>query len=296
LSPRQFGFRKFLSTASALLDSTNELFINMDRRLFNIAVFLDLQKAFDTINHDILLTKLDLNDLQKPSLNLLGSYLANRTQMCSVNGALWCTKLVACGISQGSILGPLLFLMYINDLPRIFADDTTLTVSGKSIQDVEVAINHDHTNVKQWLSANRLSLNLVKTEYLLIGPRENIDNLLAAPNVFVGDTPTKKVKEAKALGVHIDEFLSWDKHIDKIANKIPSGIWAIRKLKSCVDHNTLICAYNALILPHLDYCCKVWETVGATLSDRFQQLQNMAARVITVRKNKHGQYELALTN
>jgi retron-type reverse transcriptase len=158
LSPRQFGFRKFHSTASALLDSTNEWFINMDRGLFNIAVFLDLQKAFDTINHDILLTKLDLYGLQKPSLNLLGSYLANRTQMCSVNGALSDTKLVRCGIPQGSILGPLLFLIYINDLPnsleysstRMFADDTTLTVSGKSIQGyVEVAINHDLTNVKQ---------------------------------------------------------------------------------------------------------------------------------------------------
>ncbi|CAB4042980.1 Hypothetical predicted protein, partial [Paramuricea clavata] len=187
----------------------------MDRGLFNIAVFLDLQKAFDTINHDILLTKLDLYGLQKPSLNLLGSYLANRTQMCSVNGALSGTKLVTCGIPQGSILGPLLFLIYINDLPnsleysstRMFADDTTLTVSGKSIQDVEVAINHDLTNVKQWLSANRLSLNLVKTEYLLIGSRYNKNNLLAAPNVFVGDTPIKKVKETKALGVHIDEFL-----------------------------------------------------------------------------------------
>ncbi|CAB4001579.1 Hypothetical predicted protein, partial [Paramuricea clavata] len=142
-----------------------------EKRVKINTVFLDLQKAFDTINNDILLTKLDLYGLQKPSLNLLGSYLANRTQMCSVNGALSGTKLVTCGIPQGSILGPLLFLIYINDLlnsleyssTRMFADDTTLTVSGKSIHDVEVAINHDLTNVKQWLSANRLSLNLVKT-------------------------------------------------------------------------------------------------------------------------------------
>jgi hypothetical protein len=87
-----------------------------------------------------------------------------------------------------------------------------------------VAINHDLTNVKQWLSANRLSLNLVKTDYLLIGSRYNINNSLAAPNVFVGDRPIKKVKETKALGVHIDEFLLWDKHIDKIAKKISSGL------------------------------------------------------------------------
>ncbi len=119
-------------TAFALLNSTNEWFINMDRGLFIIAVFLVLQRAFDTMNHDILLMKRDLYGLQKLSLNVLGSYLANRTQMCCVKGALSSTKLVTCGIPQCSILGPPLFLIYINDLPnsleyswtRMFADDT----------------------------------------------------------------------------------------------------------------------------------------------------------------------------
>ena len=207
LSQNQFGFRQFHSTASALLDSTNEWFINMDRGQFNIAVFLDLQKAFDTINHNLLIKKLDLYGLQKPALNLLGSYLENRFQMCTVNGVLSKKNLVTCGIPQGSILGPLLFLIYINDLPtslehsssRMFADDTTLTVSGKSLHDVEVAINHDLSNVNQWLCANKLSLNLVKTEYILIGSRHNINNILATPKVFVGDIPIKRVRETKAL-------------------------------------------------------------------------------------------------
>ena len=232
---------------------------------FNIAVFLDLQKAFDTINHNILIKKLDLYGLQKPALNILGSYLKNKFQMCTVNGVLSKKNLVTCGIPQGSILGPLLFLIYINDLPtslehsssRMFADDTTLTVSGKSLHDVEVAINHDLSNVNQWLCANKLSLNLVKTEYILIGSRHNINNILATPKVFVGDIPIKRVRETKALGVYIDEFLSWEKHIDKIAKKVSSGIGAIRKLKPCVDRNTLSCAYNALVLPHLDYCGEV---------------------------------------
>ena len=104
----------------------------------------------------------------------------------------------------------------------------------------------------------------------------------------------KRVRETESLGVCIDEFLLWDKHIDEIAKKISSGIGAIKKLKPCVDHNTLICAYNALVLPHLDYCCEVWDTIGITLSDRLQTLQNRAARVITGRKNEHGQSELAL--
>ena len=176
LSHQQYGFRQFHSTASVLLDSTNEWFVNMDRGFFNIAVFLDLQKAFDTIDHDILLKKLDLYGLEKSALNLLKSYLTNRTQMCFVNGTLSSQKLITCGVPQGSILGPLLFLICLNDLPnslqyssaRMFADDATLTASGKSISELQVTINHDLANVKQWLSANKLSLNLIKTEYLLI--------------------------------------------------------------------------------------------------------------------------------
>ena len=147
--------------------------------------------------------------------------------MCSVNGVLSCSKTVACGVPQGSILGPLLFLIYINDLPgslefssaRMFAEDTTLTASGESVLDAEVAINHDFANIKQWLSmANKLSLNLVKTEYLLIGSRP-VNNLFHAPKVHVGDMPIKRVKETKALGVYIDEYLSWNKHIEIFRKK-----------------------------------------------------------------------------
>ena len=173
LSDRQFRFRQFHSTASTLLDSTNEWFINMDRGKINIAVFLDLQKAFEAINHDILLKKLERYGMGSLVLNLLRNYLTDSTQMCSVNGVLSCSKTVTRGVPQGSILGPLLFLIYINDLPgsldflsaRMFADNTTLTASVESVLDAEVAINHDLANIKQWLSANKLSLNLVKTEY-----------------------------------------------------------------------------------------------------------------------------------
>ena len=122
-----------------------------------------------------------------------------------------------------------------------------------------MAINHDLANIKQWLSANKLSLNLVKTEYLLIEPRHNINNLFHAPKVHIGDIPIR-----------------------------------VRKLKPHVDHNTLICAYNALVLPHFDYCCEVWDTINLTLCNRLQKLQNRAARIIVGRINEHGQSELAL--
>ena len=220
--------------------------------------------------------------------------------MC--NGTLSREKEITCGIPQGSILGPLLFLVYMNDLPnslkyspsRMFADDTTLTVSGKSVSDVVIAVNYDLVQVKGGLSANKLALNVIKTEYLLIGSRHNVNNLPAVPNVFVCDVPIKRVRQTKALGACIDEFLSWNEHNNKISKKVSSGIGVIRRLKPCVDQHTLLCAYNALILPHFDYCCEVWDTISITHSDRLQRPQNRAARVITGRKNEHGQSELAL--
>ena len=137
-------------------------------------------------------------------------------------------------------MGPILFFIYINDLPncleysstRMFADDATLTISAKSISEAEVVLNVDLGNIKEWLSANKLCLNRVKIEYLLIGSRYNINSLLEEPKL--SPKPITRARVTKALGVHIDEFLSWDKHIDNISKKISSGIGAIKKLKPCV--------------------------------------------------------------
>jgi hypothetical protein len=131
-------------------------------------------------------------------------------------GELSTLKYVKCGVLQGSILGPLLFLIYINDLPnclqhstaRMIADDTKITVSGKSIEEAEVAVYADLNNTREWFLSNRLCLNLIKTEYLLIGSRYNINTLEVQPRVFIGDEPIKGVQATKALGVKIDQFLT----------------------------------------------------------------------------------------
>ena len=171
-------------------------------------------------------------------------------------------------------MGPLSFLIYINDLPqclnhataRLFADDTNLTVAGISIQ--------------EWLLANKLSLNVVKTKFILIGSAQKLNSIVIQANIEINQVKINQVGNATVLGVEIDDRLSWDSHIDKVAKKVTSGIGVIRKIRDLVDRETLISVYNALINPHFDYCSEVRDTMGVGLSNRLRKLQNRAARVI----------------
>ena len=178
LSENQFGFRRSLSNAMALLDCAISWYVNMDRKMFNLVVFIDLKKAFDTVDHKILLRKLELYGIKGNALSLIKSYLSERTQKCQVNGVVLSGRSVKCGIPQGSILGPLFFLLYINDLPecltktipRLFPDDTNLTAIGEMINEVEIAMNSDLyiECLQKWLQANKLSLNVAKTKFLVM--------------------------------------------------------------------------------------------------------------------------------
>ena len=286
LSDSQFGFRKFHSTASALLDCTNDWYVNLDRKMFNLVVLIDLKKAFDTVDHQILLRKLELYGIKGQALTLLKSYLTNRKQKCQIKNSFSSERLIKCGVPQGSILGPLFFLLYVNDLPQclnktkpcLFADDTNLTASGDSITDVEIAANSDLENLRKWLIANKLSLNVAKTEFMLIGSKQKISN--SHPNVVIENKQIKQVYECKTLGVTVDQHLSWKSNIENICKKITAGISAIRRVKPFVDKETLISIYNAIVRPYFDYCCEVWDVFGETQSKRLQKLQNRAARII----------------
>ena len=162
--------------------------------MFNLVVLIDLKKAFDTVDHQILLSKLELYGIKGQAINLLKSYLTNRKQKCQIRNSFSSERLIKCGVPQGSILGPLLFLLYINDLPyclsktkpRLFADDTNLTASANSMTDLEPAVNSDLENLRKWLIANKLSLNVPKTEFILICSKSMINNISNShPNVFI---------------------------------------------------------------------------------------------------------------
>ena len=182
LNKYQSGFRPRHSTVTALPDITIEWFINIDNGLTNAVLFLDLKKAFDTIDQSILTTKLKLYGVQPKTLQWFSGYLTQRPQRILINSIFSDAKIVTCGIPQGSILGPLLFLLYLNDLPnsnlvstvRMYADDTSLTYASSSPDDLSHAINDDLKNVLVWLNSNRLSLNITKTKCMFLGTRNKL--------------------------------------------------------------------------------------------------------------------------
>ena len=268
LSDNQFCFRKFHSPPTSLLDSTNSWYVNIDRKMFNLVVFIDLKKAFDTVDHEILLEKMQIYGIKDKAHLLLRSYLTDRTQKCQVNGID--SSVHKCGVPQGSILGPLFFLIYINDLseclkrtkPRLFADDTNLTASGGTINDVEKAVNSDLENLR-----NKLSLNIAKTEFMLIGSRSLVLTVSDSnSNIMIENRPIKKVKEWKTLEVIVDQHLSCKRNTESICKKITSAISVIRKLEEFVGRDTLVSIFNAIVQPYFTYCCEVWDVFGETQS------------------------------
>ena len=185
LSKHQFGFRPKNSTLTALIQMCDEFYQNLDNGKLNGVVFLDIREAFDSLDHKILLCKMKIQfGLRNVELDWFASYLANREQVCDINGSISSPKIIKTGIPQGSILGPLLFLLYINDLPDclhyttpcLYADDTQIIASSNDYAELIDSLNFDLKNISEWLAKNKLQHHPTKTKVMIIGSSYNLNN------------------------------------------------------------------------------------------------------------------------
>ena len=291
LGDKQWGFKSLHSTIHALQKAVNNWLLNIDKGKTNAVIFLDLRKAFDTVDHNIFLKKLSCYGLQGKELFLMHSYLSDRSQCCSIEEMVSDFIPITCGVPQGSILGPLLFIIYVNDLHDVtrscdlsmYADDTHITSALKKSSDLELntEILPEFIKICDWLQANKLSLNVVKTEYMIIGTEQSIIQLGWIPKIKVVNTYLKKVNKTKSLGLIIDDNLKWDDHIQYICSKVRRNIGLIEHIKHCISKRSSILLYKSLVEPYFRYGNTVWGLCNSILIDKLQTLQNRTARIVT---------------
>ena len=222
LFDNQFGFRKNNSTSFALMQITEKIKETIENKKFGCGIFIDLRKAFDTVNHKILLKKLEHYGIRGIALNWFTSYLFNRKQFVFHNGESSNLQPITCGVPQGSVLGPLLFLLYINDLPKIsnifqfylFADDTNIYYEAENLDKLELTINKELKKLHTWLIVNRLSLNINKTNFVVFHPFNK--PLTKKITLKIYKKAISEKDQVKYLGIMIDSTLSWKNHIDNV--------------------------------------------------------------------------------
>ena len=286
LIPNQFGFRKNHSTDYAIIQLCDKIIESLANKEHIIGIFMDLSKAFDTIDHKILIHKLKQYGIRGSTLSWFENYLSNREQYVVFQSSCSSKSKITCGVPQGSILGPLLFLVYVNDIIRVsplltyilFADDTNIFFSLKNHQTLVTIMNSELSKISSWFKCNKLSLNIDKTNFIYF---KNAHSRDIQCNLFIDRVPIVEKKSTKFLGVTIDSNLNWNEHIHNINSLISKNIGILYKLNYFLNEKSLFILYNALILPYITYCNIAWAYSSKTRIESILRLQKRALRVCT---------------
>lgn len=286
LIEEQSGFRQIHSCESALNLLLYKWKRMVEEKKTIIVLFLDLKRAFETISRPIMLRKLREYGIAGKVLSWFESYLSSRTQICQYNGKTSVPKQVPLGVPQGSVLGPLLFILYINDMKKaikycdlnLFADDTVLFIAEQDPKEAVRKIREDIVTLTKWLKFKKLKLNVQKTKSMIITNKKQID--LDELTLEIDGSVIERVEVFKYLGVYIDHKLTFKKHIDNLVKKVARKYGMLVRLRSQLTFWSKIFLYKSLIAPHIDYCSSVLFLASETHLRRLQKLQNKFMRLI----------------
>ena len=293
LSDNQGGFRNGYSTNTIVAKFVDDVYTAINNRQISQSIFIDFSKAFDTIDHNILIKKLELNSLCPNAINLLKNYLTNRKQCVQVNGLISRYRNLQCGVPQGSVLGPLLFLIYINDMSQYFsnlkiyqyADDTVLSVSAETQVETNAIINDNLRTLEHWCNINRLTINTKKTKIMYFGATNKLKELTANFSNHLYDQNLMKVESYKYLGVILDSHLKFRAHIESLLKTLRYKLLILYKIQRYLTLSARLSVYKTTILPYIDYGDIFYQAGSKVQLRKIQEKQNKALKICF---NLHG--------
>ena len=294
LSPQQGGFRKGKSTIDTVANFTDDVLLSINTKQYTIATFIDFKKAFDTVDHNILCKKLKYYGLHLDTISWIGSYLNNRSQTCKVNGLVSDNANISCGVPQGSILGPLLFLIYINDLQEVFqvtnfklyADDTVLYASHSEEIVAHGYVQQDLNKVVKWCNSNKITMNIKKTKSVTFGTK-NMLKTVRHYNIFCNGIEIHYVNMFNYLGIKLDNKLDFESHAKECLRLVSHKLYLVSKIRNIINKKQAITIYKSKILPYFDYGDIFYNKTYVRTTDKLQKLQNRAIRLCLGRDSRY---------
>lgn len=286
LSDYQFGFRKRRSCEHALLVAQNELLSALSKKKIAMLLLIDFSKAFDMVDHEILLYKLQQYGIRGVANQWFRSYLEGREQYVSIDGHASVKRSLKYSVPQGSILGPLLFIIYINDLPNVnkfvkfilYADDANIIITGDTLAEIQDTFSELSPQIVRWVSQNQLLLNAKKTTYMIFSRKYNLELGNFTPTVNGNQIERKPV--SCFLGLLLDDKLTWAQHIAAVKAKMSRYIGILYKLKQILPLKARLLTFNSLVQSHINYCCLVWGATNKSKLDIIFRTQKKAMRAV----------------